>query len=158
MARKSVETYIVEGTNWKCKVLFNKLRHLSPEDELIEVTTQCFEHIFGKYPHMDVIDIFELRDLNTGIDYFKNIEEETIPDPSFGLLTKIYKKEDIKNADNHYVVQTKFIFENASNIEAASLADQLEQEIKTKNPDFVASLKSLMKNTYVLKYGDLKNS
>jgi len=156
MVRKKTQIYIVEGTNWKCKISYDKSNNFSQEDELVEVATRCFEHMFGIYPHLDQVDIFELRDLN-GLDYFKNLEEDDIPDPSFGILTKIYKKEDSKDSNNHYYIMSKFIFENASNPEAVLLAEELEKEVQKKNPDFYDSLEDMMKDSKILKAGDMKD-
>jgi len=161
MPRKKIESYVVEGVNWKCKVdIISRNTFKDIEDKLIEAATLCFEHIFGKYPHMDVVDLYELKDEN-GIDYFKNIDEDSIddeiPDPSFGFVTKIYSIKDLNKADNHYVIPSKFIFENASNLEGIFLSEELEKEIKFKNPVLVKTVNKLIQDSkkHIIKFGDL---
>ena len=149
------ETYIVEGSNWKCKVDLEKMSGTTDKEyQLIEAATLCIEHIFGNYEHMDCVDMFELKD-RQGIDYFKSLESEDIPDPSFGLLTKVYKLKDSKNVDNHYVIKTRMLLENASANHITDLLDELEDEIKSTNPKMFETVDDLMKGKSILKFGDL---
>jgi hypothetical protein len=149
------ETYIVEGSNWKCKVDLEKSKEsINKEYQLIEAATLCIEHIFGNYEHLDCVDMFELKDTQ-GFDYFKSLENDDIPDPSFGLLTKVYKLKDSKNVDNHYVIKTRMLLENASANHITDLLDELENEIRDTNPKMLDTVEQLMKGKSILKFGDL---
>jgi len=148
------ETYIVEATNWKCKVYLEKTKDVDKEYQLIEAATLCIEHIFGNYEHMDCVDMFELKDTN-GCDYFQDLESDEMPNPSFGLLTKVYKLKDTKNIDNHYVIKTKTLLQNAGAYYITDLIDELEEVLKNQNPKMVEVVTQLMKGKTILKFGDL---
>lgn len=149
------ETYIVEGSNWKCKVDLEKSKDPSDKEyQLIEAATLCIEHIFGNYEHMDCVDMFELKDTQ-GVDYFQSLDADDIPNPSFGLLTKVYKLKDAKNIDNHYVIRTRTLLENASAYHITDLMDDLEDELKSVNPKMVEVVTQLMNGKSILKFGDL---
>lgn len=150
------ESYIVEGSNWKCKVNLEKDTYDNVDLKLVEAATRCFEHLFGNFAKFDSVDIFELKD-EDGIDYFKQTETEIIPDPSFGLLTKIYKIKDVKNINNHYFIKTRTLMENASIACAISLLDELEKETKKTNPGLYKNISKLMKGKLVFRMGDLEN-
>lgn len=148
------DTYIVEGTNWKCKVDLEKNTGLNKEYQLIEAATRSLEHLFGNYDHMDSVEVFELRDTD-GIDYFKQINYEDVPEPALGLLTKIYSLKDVKKTNNHYVIKTKNLLENAGINYALTLVNILEKEIHLKNPKLIETIQDLMKDKIIIKYGDL---
>jgi|TARA_R110000868_G_scaffold9602_14_gene47351 hypothetical protein len=149
------ETYIVEGSNWKCKVDVEKTKDsTNKEYRLIEAATLCIEHIFGNYEHMDCVDMFELKD-RQGVDYFKCLDSDEIPDPSFGILTKVYKLKDLKNVSNHYVIRTRMLLENASANHITDLLDDLEDEIKSTNPKMLTTINQLMEGKSIFKFGDL---
>lgn len=149
------ETYIVEGSNWKCKVDLEKIKDVTNKEyQLIEAATLCFEHIFGNYEHSECVDMFELKDTN-GLDYFQDLEADDVPNPSFGLLTKVYKLKDTKNVDNHYVIRTRTLLENASAHHITDLIDELEEELKSVNPKMIEVVTQLMDGKSILKFGDL---
>lgn len=150
------ESYIVEGSNWKCKVSLEKGTYDNIDYKLVEAATRCFEHLFSNFAKFDSVDIFELKD-EDGVDYFKQTETDVIPDPAFGLLTKIYSIKDIKNIDNHYFIKTRTLMENASISCAMDLVDELEVETKKKNPNLYKNISKLMKGKLVFRMGDLKD-
>ena len=83
------------------------------------------------------------------------MDENDIPDPSFGLLTKIYKVKDIEKTDNHYVIRTRTLMENASVYAAIPLITELESDIEKKNPQLIRTIRTIMKDRQVFKVGDL---
>lgn len=153
----ALEHYIVEGSNWKCKVSLEKSKDLDAEYQLIEAATRCVEHLFTHTPRPDSVDILELKDPN-GVDFFSTTggHVDDIPDPAFGLLIKIYKIKDTNKIDNHYLIRTKTLMENASAYDAIPLSFELEDEIKKRNPRMYKTIHSLMKNKMVLKLGEVK--
>ena len=151
------ENYIVEGTNWKCKVSLDNDLDQKLEFKLFEAATKCIEHLFSNHGPIPSVDLIELTD-SEGVDYFKieTDDESSVPDPSFGILTKVYKIKDIKNPDNHYVILTEKLMENASAYEAILLIDTLEKMMNEKNPQIYESVNNVMRDKLVFKYGDLK--
>ena len=114
----ALEHYIVEGSNWKCKVSLEKSKDLDAEYQLIEAATRCVEHLFTHTPRPDSVDILELKDPN-GVDFFSTTggHVDDIPDPAFGLLIKIYKINDTNKIDNHYLISgNPHILKNNINI------------------------------------------
>lgn len=150
------EAYIVEGSNWKCKVNMEKGTYDNIDHKLVEAATRCFEHMFSNFSKFECVDIFELKDEN-GVDYFKHAELEEIPDPAFGLLTKIYSIKDSKHIDNHYFIKTRTLMENASIACAMDLLDELEEETKKNSPSLYKNISKLMKGKLVFRMGDLEN-
>ena len=150
------ETYIVEGSNWKCKVTSETNTDNDTEYRLIEAATRCIEHLFSQNSRQDCVDIFELTD-ESGVNFFQepDMDENDIPDPSFGLLTKIYKVKDIEKTDNHYVIRTRTLMENASVYAAIPLITELESDIEKKNPQLIRTIRTIMKDRQVFKVGDL---
>jgi hypothetical protein len=153
----ALEHYIVEGSNWKCKVSLEKSKEVDAEYRLIEAATRCVEHLFTNTMRDDSVDVLELKDSN-GVDFFSMMggPVDDVPDPAFGLLIKIYKAKDTNKVDNHYVIRTKVLMENASAYEAIHLSFELENEIKKRNPRMYKTIHSLMKNKLILKLGEIK--
>jgi len=153
----SKETYIVEGTNWKCRVSLESNTEQNFDYKLIEAATRCIEHLFSAHGPQSSVDVIELLD-SDGADFFKleEVDEDKIPDPAFGLLTKVYRLKDINKHDDHYVIRTKTLMENASAYDALWLVDELEQEVKKKNPLMFNSVEKVMRNNLVFRFGDLK--
>lgn len=149
------DSYIVEGTNWKCKVDLEKNPNQDKEYNLIEAATRCVEHLFGNYTHPDTVDVFELKDTN-GVDYFKQLDIDDVPDPAIGLLTKVYKLKDVKNSDNHYVIKTRDLLHNASALDSIILIEMLETQVKLKNPELYKFVCKTMKDKFIVKFGDLE--
>lgn len=153
----ALEHYIVEGSNWKCKVSLEKSKDVDAEYQLIEAATRCVEHLFTNTSREDSVDMLELKDSN-GVDFFSMMDGpvDDVPDPAFGLLIKIYKTKDTNKVDNHYVIRTKVLMENASAYDAIPLSFELEKEIKKRNPRMYKTINFLMKNKMVLKFGEIK--
>jgi len=132
-----IENYIVESGNWKCKVSVKS--KLGKKDyTIIECATLSFETLFGNgcisYDQMD-IEIFSLIDEN-GKDFFVD-DLQDCPNPSFGLLTKVYNIKDSKLLDNHFYMLSRNIFENAAQPHHVELAMELEEEMKkTKTKEY----------------------
>jgi len=132
-----IENYIVESGNWKCKVSVES--KLGKKDyTIIECATLSFETLFGNgcisYDQMD-IEIFSLIDEN-GKDFFVD-DLQDCPNPSFGLLTKVYNIKDSKLLDNHFYMLSRNIFENAAQPHHVELAMELEEEMKkTKTKEY----------------------
>lgn len=148
------DSYIVEGTNWKCKVNLEKNSINKGDFKLVEAATRCIEHLFSYFPQNECVDVFELRN-SKGVDYFKQKNLEEVPDPSFGLLTKIYKVKDAKNKNNHYVIRTRTLLENAGVFEGVKLIMVLEKETKKNLPELYNSIETVLKNKIIFKMGDL---
>lgn len=150
------ESYIVEGSNWKCKVSLEKGTYDNVDLKLVEAATRCFEHLFSNFSKFESVDIFELKN-EDGEDYFKQTDIEIVPDPAFGLLTKIYSIKDLKNIDNHYFIKTRTLMENASIACAMDLLDELEEETRKTNPSLYKNISKLMKGRLVFRMGDLQD-
>jgi len=128
-----IENYIVESGNWKCKVSVDS--KLGKKDyKVVECATLAFETIFGNgclsYDEMD-IEIFSLID-EDGKDFFVD-DVDDCPDPSFGLLTKVYNIKDSKKNDDHFYMLSRDVFENASQPHHVEMALELEEEMKKTN-------------------------
>jgi hypothetical protein len=154
----ATDNYIVEGTNWKCRVSLERNSDQDHDYRLIEAATRCIEHLFGGTIPNSSVDVIELIGPD-GVDFFKSevVDEDNIPDPAFGLLIKIYNIKDAKKEKNHYVIRTKLLMENASAYDALKLAVDLETEIKEKNPAVFNSLEKILHGSLVFRYGDLKD-
>jgi hypothetical protein len=153
----ALEHYIVEGSNWKCKVSLEKSKDFDFDYQLIEAATRCVEHLFTNNIRTDSVDVFELKDTD-GVDFFSTAggHIDDVPAPGFGLLIKIYKIKDTNKIDNHYVIRTKVLLENASACDAILLSLELESELKKHNPRMYKTIHSLMKSKLVLKLGEIK--
>lgn len=149
------DSYIVEGTNWKCKVSLESSLQLDVNNKMVEAATRCIEHLFNGQ-NEEFVNIFELKD-REGRDYFKEKDLDDVPDPSFGLLTKIYKTKDKTNSGNHYVIKTRTLMENASIVDAIHLMTKLEEDTKKSNPYLFKTINKLLKNRLIFKLGDLEN-
>ena len=146
----SSETYIVECANWKAKVDFtNTSSFESVGDKIFEVCTLAFENIFANTYNSDHVMVFELKNSN-GIDYFKDLKMEKIPDPSFSLLTKAYSLKDEDNESKHYFVLTRSLLENASLPDMLLELKDFEKIMKNNNKFFYKNLISLFKNCNIL--------
>lgn len=152
------EIYIVEGANWKCKVTLETNPDNDADYRLIEAATRCMEYLFsdeGRYD--ETVEIFELKN-GQGLDYFAKTKKSSkmeAPDPAFGLLTKIYRPKDVSKTDNHYVIRTRILMENASAYTAIPMISELEADIKKKNPQLYNTVTEIMKNKIVFKFGDV---
>jgi len=144
------ETYIVECANWKAKVDFtNTSSFESTEDKIFEVCTLAFENIFANTYNSDHVMVFELKN-SMGVDYFKDLKMEKIPDPSFALLTKAYSLKDEDNESKHYFVLTRPLLENASLPDMLLELKEFEQAMKKNNKFFYKNLIGLFKNCKIL--------
>ena len=130
-----VENYIVESGNWKCKSVIDT--KLGKKDyRVIEAATLSFETIFGNGITEDIdLEVFSIVDQD-GKDFFVD-DMENCPDPSFGVLTKVYNIKDRKNSNKHYYMLTSDVFANAGLPYYVEMAHELEDEMeRSKNKEF----------------------
>lgn len=144
------ETYIVECANWKAKVDFTNTSSFEKlEDKIFEVCTLAFENIFANTYNSDNVMVFELKNA-MGSDYFKDMNMEKIPDPSFALLTKAYRLKDEDNESKHFFVLTRTLLENASLPDMLLDLEEFENIMKKNNKLFYKNLISLFKESKIL--------
>jgi len=142
-------TYIVECANWKAKVEFKNTIGDNMEDIIIEVSTQAFECIFSNTYNDDNVMVFQLKN-QAGRDYFTDIKMQSIPDPTFSLLTKTYRLKDVEDESKHYFILTRSILENAALPHMFVALNEFENMVKKQNRLFYKQILDVFKETKIV--------